>query len=320
MNPTNDIQDDRAIEISFRLTLLQRLLNPLIVFIMALIGIFIIINGLLLVVFHVLEWRLWILGIAIAVIGYALFQRQIRWLFSNFKATQNVYTVRINKTVLEVGIEEPLLGISLRDLTIYKGLIKVTILSNFSGQVILIPNNEISFLELKQRIQKSGDLIQKSILSECGDSTLLSFSLTRKQRFFGESKMIYYITCYWSLVSFVPICFFGLVIAGGLAIFWFIALIITCLIIIILWVHGPFFSMISILKDNPYINTIEIGNEYVAFGYDKIQARLERKTFSVSKGNSDTCILRSVVGNSFLVPYSAITFEKLNELITAEIL
>jgi hypothetical protein len=78
--------------------------------------------------------------------------------------------------------------------------------------------------------------------------------------------------------------------------------------------------MIEVLKNDPYLNTIEIGNEYIAFGFNGIQAKLKRKIFLVNEGNSETSILRTTLGISFLVPYSAVSFEKLNELIKSEIL
>lgn len=135
----------------------------------------------------------------------------------------------------------------------------------------------------------------QAALENKGEPTKLSYSLTPLQRVINPPERLLFAvggTFGLAMAAWGILMAPGaqkLVIGGAAAIF-------------LLVFRRPLVSFYRCLFADKYINTVEIGNDAVAFGVNGLQAKRSRRPLKVARGLCGTFVVRSPYGYSLVIP------------------
>lgn len=142
---------DQPTRLSFSLTRLQRMLNPLERLIFAVLGTFVVAFGAWAVVSASGMQRLLI--IAVVVLPLLVFRKPMVSFYRGLADQKYINTVEIEKDAVAFGVNEPQAKVSRQPLKVSKGLCGTFVIRHPYGYSLVIPNNVISFERLSQLIK-----------------------------------------------------------------------------------------------------------------------------------------------------------------------
>ena len=225
----------------------------------------------------------------------------------------HMHTIEISKDTIILVQRGESCGVSLRDQSITKGYFGINIITNPSGQALLIPEAVVSHTLLRQRIQAAKNKTPMIVaIGRKSEAVLrLNFTLDKRQRLFGCPSVFLYTLALAITVAAIPLFLVGII---------FFPFSIICLLVFValffgMLLFGPFFYVVNTLNNQPYTNRVEVGERSLWFGRSGIEVELPKTSFSAHKGCFDTSVLRSTTGTMILVPVNAISFHDLKNAV-----
>ncbi len=142
------------LRISFSLTRLQRIFNPVEGVVYSLAGIGILLGGVFGIVIDPTAWQPWVITVVSSAFAFLLFGKPLLSLYQRITSGKYINTMEIENDSVRIGIDKLQLEFPRQILKVRKGFLGTIVIRHPYGYSIVLPKKVVGFRELKALIER----------------------------------------------------------------------------------------------------------------------------------------------------------------------